>query len=468
MDVTLEKTNDLEGYIVVKVAEADYADRVKKELKEIGATRQIPGFRKGHVDMAQLRKRFGNEVKAHVLNDVAADACIKYVQENKLDILGQPLPADSEAIDMKKTDYEFRYEIGFAPAVNLDFANMTLPFYNIAVTDEMIDEQDKAMRAQAGTQEPAQEYAERALVKGSIMQLNEDGTVKDGEGAIQVNDGIIAPFTFKSETEAKKFEGTKVGDKVVFNPFDTCDGNEAEIASMLHINRDQIESARGNFEMNISEFVVNKPAELGEEYYKKVFGEDKVHNEEEYRKAVADIIAQALQPNSNSLFVRNTEDYLMETYGAGMALPVDFLRKFMLRTNSEIKEADVEGIVERNLPGIKWEIIESKAAEMLQVKVVEDDVKEAARQVGMQQLQQYGMAHMADQLLDYYVENMLKDENQRRRLAQSAFNNKLFQGIHNAVKLEEKTVSLDEFRSIVAALNNATGAEVAAEETPAE
>ena len=158
----------------------------------------------------------------------------------------------------------------------------------------------------------------------------------------------------------------------------------------------------------------------------------------------------------------------METYGAGMALPVDFLRKFMLRTNSEIKEADVEGIVERNLPGIKWEIIESKAAEMLQVKVVEDDVKEAARQVGMQQLQQYGMAHMADQLLDYYVENMLKDENQRRRLAQSAFNNKLFQGIHNAVKLEEKTVSLDEFRSIVAALNNATGAEVAAEETPAE
>ena len=108
MDVTLEKTNDLEGYIVVKVAEADYADRVKKELKEIGATRQIPGFRKGHVDMAQLRKRFGNEVKAHVLNEVAADACLKYIQDNKLDILGQPIPADNEAIDMQKADYEFR------------------------------------------------------------------------------------------------------------------------------------------------------------------------------------------------------------------------------------------------------------------------------------------------------------------------------------------------------------------------
>lgn len=466
MDVTLEKTNDLEGYIVVKIAEADYADRVKKELKEIGATRQIPGFRKGHVDMAQLRKRFGNEVKAHVLNDVAADACIKYVQDNKLDVLGQPIPADNEEIDLKKTDYEFRYEIGFAPAVNLDFANITLPFYNIAVSDEMIDEQDKAMRAQAGTQEPAQEYADRALVKGTIMQLNEDGSVK--EDGIQVNDGILAPFTFKSEAEAKKFEGTKVGDKVVFNPFDTCDGNEAEIASMLHINRDQIENARGNFELNIAEFIVNKPAELGQEYYDKVFGADKVHNEEEYRKAVTDLIAQALQPNSNSLFVRNAEDYLMSTYGANMELPLGFLRKFMVRTNSEVKEEDAEGLVQRSIPGIKWEIIESKAAEQLQVKIDENDVKEAARQVGMQQLQQYGMAHMADQLLDYYVENMLKDEAQRRRLAQSAFNNKLFQSIHNAVKLDEKTISLDEFRSIVAALNASTSSEVAAEETPAE
>lgn len=468
MDVTLEKTNDLEGYIVVRITESDYADRVKKELKEIGQTRQIPGFRKGHVDMATLRKRFGNDVKAHVLNEITADACLKYVEDNKLDLLGRPLPVADEAIDLVKTDYEFRFEVGFAPELNIDFANTTLPFYNIAVSEDMINEQDKNLRQQAGTQEPAQEYAERALVKGTIMQLNEDGTIKEGEDAIQVNDGILAPFLFKSEEEAKKFEGTKVGDKVVFNPFNTCEGNEAELASMLHIDRDKVENARGNFEISIAEFIVNKPAELGEEFYNKVFGADKVHNEEEYRKAISEMIAQALQPNSNSLFTRNAEDYLMETYGAGMALPLAFLRKFMLRSNSEIKEEDIDGIVERNIPGIKWEIIENKAAEQLEVKISEDDVKAAARMFGMQQLQQYGMAHMADQMLDYFVENMLKDEQQRRQLVQTAFNNKLFQAIHNAVKLDEKTVSLDEFRTIVDALNNASGASVAAEETPAE
>ena len=237
---------------------------------------------------------------------------------------------------------------------------------------------------------------------------------------------------------------------------------------MLHIDRDRVEEARSNFEFNIAEFVVNKPAELGEEYYNKVFGEGNVKNEEEYRKAVADIIAQALQPNSTQLFTRNAEDYLMETYGAGMALPVDFLLKFMLRTNSEIKEEDIDDIVERNIPAIKWEIIENKTAEKLGIKVEEDDVKDAARQVGMQQLQQYGMAHMADQMLDYFVENMLKDDNQRRRLINVAFNNKLFQAVHNTVKLDEKTVSLDEFRAMVETLNNASGAAVAAEETPAE
>lgn len=461
MDVTLEKTSDLEGRIVVKVVEADYADRVKKELKEIGATRQIPGFRKGHVDMAQLRKRFGNEVKAHVLNEVSADAALKYIEDNKLDLLGQPLPADNGEIDLQAADYTFAYEVGFAPEVNIDLAAATLPFYNIAVTDEMIAEQDKNMRQQAGEQVPAQEYADRALVKGAIMQLDENGQVKaDG---IQVTDGILAPFLFKGADEAKKFEGTKVGDKVVFDAFATCDGNEAELASMLHINRDEVEKARGNFEISIAEFIVNKPAELGQEYYDKVFGADKVHNEEEYRQAVADMIAKALQPNSNQLFTRQAEDYLMETYGADMKLPETFLAKFLARNNSEIKPEDVDGMLKRSIPGIKWEIIENKTAEKLGVKVTEDDVKAAANSYAMQQLQQYGMAHMADQMLDYFADNMMKDEKQRRQLIQMAFNNKLFGAIHATVKLDEKTIGLDEFRALVDTLNNAGVAEVAAE-----
>lgn len=467
MEVTLEKTGELEGRLVVNIQESDYAPRVKSELKEIGNKRQIPGFRKGHIDMAQLQKRFGKQVKSDVLNDIAADAALKYLKDNKIETLGQPLPLVVKEFSIDDKDFTFNYEIGMAPELDLKFdKTVELDFYNIAVTDEMIDEQDKHLRQQAGEQVPATEYADRALVKGTIMQLNEDGTIREGEGAIQVNDGILAPFLFKSQEEAKKFEGTKVGDKVVFDAFATCDGNEAELSSMLHINRDRVEDARGNFQIAISEFVVNKPAELGQAFYDKVFGADKVHNEEEYRQAVKDMIQRALQPNSNSLFVRNTEDYLMATYG-NMPMPTDFLRKFLLRTQKEIKEEDIDNYMQQVLPRIKWDIIENKAAEKLNITVTEDDVKAAARFIAVEQLNQYGMGQMADQMADYYAENLLKDENQRRQCATTAFNNKLMAAIHNAVKLNEHTISLEEFRTMVSALNNSTGEQVAAEQ-PAE
>ena len=463
MDVTLEKNGELEGVIVVKLVEDDYKTRVKNELKEIGQKRQIPGFRPGHIDMAQLQKRFGKEVKAHVLNEVASDAVFKYIEDNKLDLLGQPLPLVEEEFDLNNTEFVFKYEIGLAPALDMKFdQSVELDYYNIAVSDDMINEQDTALRNQAGEQVPAQEYAERALVKGAIKQLDADGNVK--EGGIEVEDGILAPFHFTSKDEAAKFEGTKVGDVVVFDPFATCDGNEAEIASMLHIDRDKVEEARGNFQMTIAEFVVHKPAELGQEFYDKVFGADTVHNEEEYRARVSEMIAQALQPNSRQLFARMAEDYLMETYGANMQLPTEFLKKFMARTNSELKPEDVAGELERAIPGIKWEIIENKAAETLEVKVTEDDVKAFAHALAIQQLQNYGMAHMADQMADYLAENLLKDKEQRQRIVRQAFNGKLINTIHNAIKLNEKTISLDEFRALVDTLNNASGAAVAAEE----
>lgn len=467
MDVTLEKTGELEGRLVVKIEEADYAARVKKELKDIGQNRQIPGFRKGHVDMAQLQKRFGKQVKAGVLNDVASDAALKYIEDNKIQILGQPIPADDNEMNLDEKDYTFVYEIGLMPELNMVFdQNVELDFYNIAVSDEMVAEQDKNIRLQAGDRVTTDTYGDRALVKGTIMQLAEDGQVKaDG---IQVTDGIVAPFLFKSKAEADKFEGTKAGDKVVFDAFATCDGNEAEISSMLHIDRDRVEEARGNFEMTITEYVVNKPAELGQEFYDKVFGPDTVHNEEEYFARVRDMIAQSLQPNSRSLFIRTAEDYLMETYGTNMQLPEAFLRKFIVRVNPEIKEEDVDKELKMAIPGMKWEIIEGQAGKVMGIKVEEDDVKAIARSIAVQQLIQYGMGQMAEQMADYYAENLLKDKNQRRQLVEQAYTSKLMNAIHNAVKLNEKTVSLDEFRALVDTLNNASGAEVAAAEAEGE
>lgn len=462
MNVTLEKNGELEAKLNVSIEEADYAEKVKAQLKEIGKKKEIPGFRKGHIDMAQLRKRFGKMVKSDVINDVVYDAVIKYLVDNKINILARPLPVDVKEINLDDKDYSFQYEIGLAPELNLVLdKTVTLPFYNIAVEDSMMAEQDKALRDSNGERVNVEEFEERALVKGSIMQLNEDGTVK--EGGIQVNDGIVGPFVFKSKEEADKFVGKKVGEKVVFNPWNSCEGNEAELSSMLHINRDDVENARGDFEMNIAEMIAPRPAEHDQKFYDAVFGEGTVKNEEEYNEKLREAIAQSLQPNSVNLFQRNAEDYLMATYGENMALPVEFLKKWMIANDENVNEENVNEYIERTVPGIKWELIENQAATKLEVKVTEDDVKTLARQIAAAQLRQYGMMQLSEEMVNYYADNMLSDKNTRERIARQAFIQQLFGRLHAAVNLDEKTVTLDEFRKLVESLNDNSGEEVAAE-----
>lgn len=464
MNVTLEKNGELEAKLNVSIEEADYAEKVKTQLKEIGKKKEIPGFRKGHIDMTQLRKRFGKMVKSDVINDVVYDAVIKYLVDNKINILARPLPVDVKEINLEDKDYSFQYEIGLAPELNLVLdKTVTLPFYNIAVEDSMIEEQDKTLRDSNGERVSVEEFEERALVKGSIMQLDEDGSVK--EGGIQVNGGIVAPFVFKSKEEAGKFTGKKVGEKVVFNPWDSCEGNEAELSSMLHINRDNVENARGDFEINIAEMIAPRPAGHDQKFFDAVFGEGTVKTEEEYKEKLREAISQSLRPNSVNLFQRNAEDYLMATYGENMALPVEFLKKWMIANDKNVNEENVNEYIERTLSGIKWELIENQAAARLEVKVTEDDVKAAARQVAAAQLRQYGMMQLSEEMVNYYADNLLSDKNSHERVSRQTFIQQLFGRLSAAVTLDEKTVTLDEFRKLVENLNGNSGEETAAVET---
>ena len=181
MNLTFDKQDNNKALLTIDVVEIDYADKVKKQLKHLGATHSLPGFRKGHVPFGMLEKRFGKEVASDVINNEVYDAAIKYLQDNKIDILGAPVPVDVVALDLdNKKDYTFKYELAIAPALDIEVdKNVTLPYYTITVSDEMINEQDQALCKRFGAQVPGEEFEADALVKGSIMELNEDGTVKE-------------------------------------------------------------------------------------------------------------------------------------------------------------------------------------------------------------------------------------------------------------------------------------------------
>ena len=448
MNVSFEKLNDVEGKIIVNVEESDYKAKVDSEIKRIGRTHNIPGFRKGHVPMGQLVRMFGKQVKSDVLNQEVYEAVVNYIRENKLGILGEPLPVEVKEISIEQKDFTFGYEIGLAPELNINLdKSTTLAYYPIKVSEEMQNQQDKMLRDRFGKQVPGEEFEERALVKGVLMELNADGTVKSEEDAIQVTNAIVAPFVFRGKDEAAKFEGKKVGDKVVFNPAASCEDNAAELASMLNIDKDAAANVKGDFELTIAEIIVNRPAEYGQEYYDEVFGKDKVTTEEEYHQNIIAMIASQLAPNSENFFQYTTEKSLVEKYG-NFELPAEFLKKWLVARNEELTAENIDAEYEKMIPSIKWQLIKERVAQQAEIKIEKEDLENFAKSIAAQQLAQYGMYNLSDEMLADYAKRILDDKNSRSHIIEQVGDRKLYDAIKNLATIEVKEVTLDEFKEI--------------------
>lgn len=449
MNVTSSKIDAVSMRLTVSVEENDYKEKVNQDLKKIGKTHQIPGFRKGHVSLADLQRRFGREVTSDVINQVVFDSVMKYIEDNKLNVLGQPMPVEVKELDLKnQKDFTFEYDLALAPELNVEAdKNITIPYYNIEVSDSMIDEQDKAFRKRFGAQVPGEEFEPDALVKGAIMELNEDGSVKEGEDAIQVVSGIVAPMYFVDKSEASKFEGKKVGDKVVFNPRKAAGGNATELASMLNIDKERTAAVQGDFEMAISEIIVVRPAEIGEELYTNVFGKDKVHNEEEYREGIKSMIAGELQGNSDMVFTFSARKTYLEKYG-DMQLPDAILKAWLISRNESLNAENVDEEYDKMKEDLKWQLVKEQLAQKLEVKIEQADLLEFAKRMASRQFAQYGMTNIDDETITRYAQSILDDKNYRGRLVEQVGDVKLFTALKNAVTLDEKTVTLDEFKEI--------------------
>ncbi len=453
MNITAQNTDAVSMRLTVTVDENDYKDKVTEDLKKIGKTHQIPGFRKGHITLPDLRRRFGKQVTSDVINQVVYEGVMKYIEDNKLNVLGQPMPVEVKELDFNNKEFTFEYDLALAPNLNVKLdKEPKIPYYEITVSDEMVKEQDQAFRKRFGAQVPGETVEPDALVKGAIMELNEDGTVKEGDDAIQVVSGIVAPMYFQDKEEAAKFDGKKVGDKIVFNPRKASGDNITELASMLNIDKERTAAVNGDFEMAISEIIVVRPAELGEEFYTQVFGKDKVHNEEEYLAAVKDMIANELSGNSEMIFRLSARKELMAKYG-NMELPEAILKKWLISRNDEkLNEQNIDEEFSKMRSDLEWQLIKEDVARELGVKIEEADLKSFAKVTAARQFAQYGMTNMADDVVEKYAENLLEDKNYRGRLIEQVGDIKLFGAIENAITLDKHQVSLDEFKEIASKL----------------
>lgn len=456
MNVTFEKLDDLHGQLTVAVEEQDYASKVEKQLKQIGKNHAEPGFRPGHVPAGIIRKKYGEAVKYDEINKLVGDAVYNYIKENKLPVLGQPLPAEGNRIDPKSADFTLTFRLGLAPEI-ADPANADLhvPYYEIEVTDEMVTSQVEQLRERCARQIPGDVTEPNALVKGVITELDAEG--KPLEGGIVVENGILAPMYFKNDDQKKLFEEKHPGDVVVFNPYATCEGNPAELSSMLNIDKSDVEAHKGDFTMEIKEIIVARPAEMNQEFFDTVLGKDKAHNEEELRAAVRDMMAQGMVNDANARFTIDAKEAIMAKEG-NMQLPDDLLKEFLIQQNEGLNKDNIDEEYAKMHPSIIWDVVREKIASDLAVSLTEDDMMGVARSAVMRQMVQYGITNMDQEMVDRYASDILKDKKSADYVRETAFANKLFDAIRNNVTLDNKKVSVDEFRALYEVKENAAPA----------
>lgn len=448
MNVTLDRIDNVNGVITLSIEEKDYQEKVKKELKQIGMKHPLPGFRPGHVPASLLQKKYGKDVLVEVVNREIYDNLVNYIQENKLNILGEPIISNAEEVNFDTMkDFSFKFEVGFAPEVSLKLDNtVTVPYYNIEVDQKMVDQQNEMLCKRFGKQVKGEQVDATALVKGSMVELDENGAAK--ENGLNVESTIVAPQYFKSEDEKAKFADKKLGDEIVFNPWATCEGNLGELSSMMNVDREQAD-IKSDFKLTVNEILVNQPAELNQELFDAVFGKDSCKNEEEYFAKLKEMIAGQLVNDSNFRFTVDAEKVLREQVGT-LELPTEFLKKWLVRQDNKYTAENIDEEFTKMVPQLEWQLIKEQAAKQLDVKVNDDDLLADAKRIAYLQFAQYGMTNIPEDMIEKYAKDILENKEYRSQIVQQSVDNKLYAEIKNAVKLDEKTVNVDEFNALFA------------------
>ena len=446
MNISLENVDKVSAVLTVKIEKADYQEKVEKALKSLRQKVNMPGFRKGMVPMSLVKKQYGISVLAEEIDKLLQEKVFEYIRENKVNMLGTPLPKENAVDFAAAEDFEFAFDIALAPEFNVEVSNAdTVDYYNIDVTDEMVDQQVKMYTQRTAKYDKVEEYQDGDMLKGLIAELDENNNTK--EGGIQVEGAVMMPSYMKNDDQKAIFNGVKINTVVTFNPSVAFDGNEAEIASLLKVKKEQVAELKGNFSFQVEEITRMIPGELNQELFDQVLGEGVASNEEEFRGKVKESIAKQFEADSDYKFLIDVRNYLANKVGK-LEFPDALLKRIMLENNKEKGEEFVAENYEKSLEELTWHLIKEKLVEANDIKVEQSDIANMAKEATRAQFAQYGMINVPEELLENYSKEMLKKRESVEALVNRAVEAKLSEALKGQVSLNNKTVSVEEFNKM--------------------
>lgn len=448
MNISKENIDALNAVIKITIDKSDYEKNVEDVLKSYRKKVNIPGFRQGHVPAGMIKKMYGNAVLVDEVNKLVSQNLFNYIKDNNLNILGEPLPSENQkTIDFDNDEaLEFLFDIAVAPEVSVDLAKIKeVPYYNVAITDDMIDGQIKTMTSRFGENQNVDVVGEKSMVKGVLAQLNDKN--EPLEGGIVNDSTVMSLAIIKDDAEKAKLTGAKVGDTVIFNP-KVAFPNDTELTYLLKITKEQVADVKGNFGFTVNEITEFKDAELNQDIFNKLFGEGVVNNEDELKAKVKENLASSSVYESDYRFLLDVRKAFGEQ--VNVELPEAFLKRWMLAVQSDknITVEQVETEMPRFIEDLKWQMIKNSIIKANDLKVDNEAVLNYARKSARMQFAQYGLTNIPDEHIDGYATDMLNNEQQREQFVEGAATDVAVNFIKSAVKLKEQEISRADFNKL--------------------
>lgn len=444
MEITLEKQNDSKATIKVHLATADYEPQIKEKLKDYGKKVSIKGFRPGKVPASMVQKMYGKSIKVDEINNLVIKGIQDYIQENKLNIIGHPLPAVDSGKNLdwdSPVDYKFDYEVGLVPTFSYTLSDkVKLEQYEIGLSEESINTTLSNLRSQYGQMTDAAEVKEPDFVSGELKEVNGDFTTNTLVPANRLNKKGLAVF-----------ENKKVGDVLSFNIEDLFD-DETNLAHVTGRPKEELANIKGTYTFTIGGIRRSDIAPLNQEFFDKIFGAGKVTTEEEFMTKLKATIAENYNRESDAAFAKKVKDHFVNN--TEITLSEDFLKRWLLVSNEgKVTTEQIEKEYGSFAQELKWTLIKSKIGEDNKVKVDHEEVLQQAKNMIMAQ---FGISDITEEMretIDKVAENYLQHENGKnyQNLYEQAFNDKVMSLIKEKVSISSKKITSDEFQKLMGA-----------------
>ncbi len=447
MNITQEKIDNLNAVVKINLAPADYQARVDKAIKDHAKKANMPGFRKGMVPAGHIKKMYGKSILVDEVNNLLSDTLNNYINEQKLEVLGQPLPKVDEKVEYNwdyNDNFDFTYEVGLAPEFAIDFTSKDkITQYIIKIDEETLAERTKNIRRSYGKMTNPDVSAEDDVLYAQLTQLSPDGSVFDGG----INNTTSVRLEQVADAKIKKsLVGVKKDDEIVVDIQKAYNNDAAKIAAILGIEEAEAADLKSNFKLTVKN--VNRLAEsdLNQEFFDKLFGEGVVTDEAGFKAKITEELEGMMQQDAERKLQNDIYNYSIEK--VNVALPDEFLKRWLKATNEKLSDEELEGGYADFAKNLKWTLIENKIITENKIEIKYEEVFAAAKQSLEQQFRMYSPQPIAEEQLAQYAVQYLQNKENANKVFEEVKALKTFDFIKSVVTLDKKDIFFNDFKEL--------------------